>query len=584
VKPLGFLVPALVFAFPAQGATPVLTDAQTEALARKALATSDPEEKRAALAALKAHHFKSSLAKEREFVLYAQGLLEDRLGDGSKAAITFLKLEHTWPSSPYLAEAQVILASAAVDRRRFKEAENRLKKCLQSDLPVENKRKAQELLLWTLVEQDRAAEGIPILKSLFPHSENEKPTERGLTALVEVLCLAKDRAQAEGACKDLHLLYPNSPLGPRADLAWGRLLGAQGESKSAAEVFRKLILDKPGTPEADEAKLALATLLSEGKLQPKEIEGYPTVQHLLDDLKHSDRKGDLGRRRLLVQLRMQMNDSHWKDAVDTASDLRRQNPSADQTALATKLRAEAFQAWTQQSLDAKAVGPLLTYLDREGVEALSAQQRVVLATRLAQTGLSSAVQTLMTLAPAKEREGLRKAALDALPKGTQPEDTLVLLPAKAETTQEALRRAQALISLHRWAEAKNPLGRAVPGEDRIAALLTYLRRPPGKDGQAAGRLQEAATWLAQAREKGTVREPLAILVADLRAKTGDWRGALALYPEEAAAENRGWVALMRATCQLKLGHKDAAKSILKSAVDVPGFKMERQTLAKQLGM
>ena len=94
----------------------------------------------------------------------------------------------------------------------------------------------------------------------------------------------------------------------------------------------------------------------------------------------------------------------------------------------------------------------------------------------------------------------------------------------------------------------------------------------------------SGTWLAQAREKGTVREPLAILVADLRAKTGDWRGALSLYPEEAASENRGWVALMRATCQAKLGHKDAAKAILQSSVDVPSFKMERQTLAKQLGM
>ena len=48
--------------------------------------------------------------------------------------------------------------------------------------------------------------------------------------------------------------------------------------------------------------------------------------------------------------------------------------------------------------------------------------------------------------------------------------------------------------------------------------------------------------------------------------------------------DRGWVALMRATCQLKLGQKEAAAATLKTAVDEPDFKMERQTLAKQLGL
>jgi hypothetical protein len=128
------------------------------------------------------------------------------------------------------------------------------------------------------------------------------------------------------------------------------------------------------------------------------------------------------------------------------------------------------------------------------------------------------------------------------------------------------------------------LGKATPGEARISALLTYLRRPVAKDERPGGRSQEAGSWLAQAREKGALREPLAILVADLRAKAGDWRSALSLYPEEATPENQGWVALMRATCQAKLGHKEAARATLQSAVDVPGFKMERQTLGKQLGM
>ena len=41
---------------------------------------------------------------------------------------------------------------------------------------------------------------------------------------------------------------------------------------------------------------------------------------------------------------------------------------------------------------------------------------------------------------------------------------------------------------------------------------------------------------------------------------------------------------MRATCQLRLGQKDAARATLKTAADEPDFKMERQTLAKQLGV
>jgi len=57
-----------------------MTDEQIEALARKAMASTDEHLQRSVLAQLEAHHFKSSLARERETVLFAQGLLQDRPG------------------------------------------------------------------------------------------------------------------------------------------------------------------------------------------------------------------------------------------------------------------------------------------------------------------------------------------------------------------------------------------------------------------------------------------------------------------------------------------------------------------------
>jgi predicted Zn-dependent protease len=101
---------------------------------------------------------------------------------------------------------------------------------------------------------------------------------------------------------------------------------------------------------------------------------------------------------------------------------------------------------------------------------------------------------------------------------------------------------------------------------------------------AAQRLKEAEAWLARAPEKGAAREPLAILVADLRFQHGDARGALALYPIKAALpEQRGWVALMRAQVLMKLGQPEQARALIKEARDEQGFKGQRDALAKSLG-
>ena len=72
-------------------------------------------------------------------------------------------------------------------------------------------------------------------------------------------------------------------------------------------------------------------------------------------------------------------------------------------------------------------------------------------------------------------------------------------------------------------------------------------------------------------------------MADLRAGAGDWKGALALYPATPAApEQKGWVALMRATCLHRLKRRDEARKLLQASQDLPGFQMERRTLAREL--
>jgi len=577
------ILPAMVVVLPAQETPAKMTDAQTEAFARQAITLQDAASQKRALARLRSHRFRTSRIPEREFVLYAQGLLEDRLGETRQAAATLRKLEVTWPQSPYLLEVQTILAFQAIERRRFKDAETRLKKALESDIPVESKRRAQELLLWALAEQDRLAEGLPIVKSLHPLGAS-RPSERGLVAILETLCQAKEKEQAEAARKDLQALYPAGRYASRANLAWARLLGTTGDAPGSAEILRAIIKTDQDTPEADEARLALATLLSEGKLHPKEAATFPSPEKLLAEIRKSDRKGSAARKVLLVEYQTRRSQARWKEALDTTTKLIAASATPEERTQIAVFRAEALHAWAQQLLDKKTVDPLLPYLDRAGINALSPEQRGNLVLLLAQSGLTQAARTAAELAPQTEKPALLKVALEATAAEANPEEVLKLLPTRGASPAQNLRRAQALITLQRWPEARVALAIALPGPERVAALRTYLQRPEDKNEGAARRLKEAESWLPRLAEKGVDREPIVILAADLRARVGDWRSALALYPADPQKGNRGWTALMRATCQLKLGQKDAAKATLKRAVDEPDFQMERKTLGKQLGL
>jgi hypothetical protein len=286
----------------------------------------------------------------------------------------------------------------------------------------------------------------------------------------------------------------------------------------------------------------------------------------------------------MIKLRLALKDKKWQQALDLAGQVRRINPTPTESVLITELRAEALRGLTQDLLDSHAAGPLLAYLDGEGIRSLTPALRLALVQRLALGGLPEAARTVAQLAPAGEWPALRKAALDGVVTSANPQGTLALLPGKGEGAQETLLRAQAQAGLQAWPATRAALAKAKAGPERVQVLLTLLTRPVEKGESAAARLKEVEGWLARAPEKGADREPLAILAADLRVRAGDWKGALALYPTAPQAANRGWVTLMRATCQAKLGQKEPAKATLKQAADDPVFKNERVALGQHLGI
>jgi TolA-binding protein len=555
-----------------------MTDAQAAELAKAALAEENPAAIKAALARLKGHTFKSSRIPERELVLFAQGMLEARLGNAAAAAAALKKLEKQWPKSAFMGEAQIVLAEDAVAHRRYKEAEGRLHQALAADIPSELKRKPQELLIWTLVEQERAPEALPIVQSLRPLADKEKPSEKGLAAIVEVLCAVGEREQAKSSLKDFENVFPKSELIPRVELAWGRLLGRSGEAKESAQVFRKLIKDHPSSDQADDARLALANLLTDGSLP--DAKDLPSAESLLAEV----RKGGKGLPKgtaQVVELRLFINKAQWEDALNLVD--RMDSKTLGLQPEVKKLWAEAWNAWVGQRLEKGFPGELLARMKAGTFAALDSKSRLGVAELFASQGLLDVLPRLLPEAPAAERPGLRKAALAKVPPEAQPSAVLKLLPTKGENPDEALLRARAEGSLGHWSSLRQALGKARPGAERIKAVVHLLQRPVNATETAAKRLPEAEGWLARAPEKGEARELLAILVADLRFQHGDARGALALYPVKAAAvEQRGWVALMRAQALMKLGQHEQARLLIKEARDEQGFKGQRDALAKSL--
>jgi len=556
-----------------------LTDAQAAELAKSILNAESPTAIRETLNRLKGHNFKSSKVPEREMVLYAQGVIEARLGNLGAASLALKKLEKQWPKSPFMGEAQSILAEYAVEQKHYKEAETRLHQALSSDMPSERKRRPQELLIWTLVEQGRAQEAVTIVQSLQPLEGKDRPSEKGLSAIVEVLASTGEKAEAEAARKDFLKLYPDSAQGARVELAWGRLLGRGGDAKGAAEVFRKLIKTYPRAPQADDAKLALANLLTDGSLP--DTKGLASAESLLAEVRKNGKALPNGTAQL-VELRLLAGKSLWEEVLARVD--RMDAAQRDSQPEVKKLWTEAWVAWVDQRLEKGFPGELLTRLKPGTYGALGAKARLGIAELFAVHGLLEVLPALIAEAPTPERGALRKAALAKTQAEAQPRAVLKLLPAKGDSPDEALMRAQAEAALENWASVRGALPRAKPGAERMKVLLHLLQRPLATKETAAQRLVEAQGWLGRVTEKAELREPLTILVGDLRLQCGDAKGALAMYPPKAAApDQRGWVVLMRAQAMVKLGQREEARLLMKGAREEQGFKGQRDALAKSLG-
>lgn len=564
---------------PAKARAGTLTDAQAAELAREALAANASGTMQLALTRLKAHTFKSSKVPERELVLYTQGVLEARLGNLPAAALPLKKLERQWPESPFIGEVNALLGEDALNRKRAKEAEERLHKALAADMPTERKHRPQELLLTLLADQGRHEEALPLAQSLRSHAGKERPGELPLAAIAEVLTAAGSRDQAESARKDFLQAYPASAMVPRLELAWGRMLGRQGDKQGAAQALRKLIKDHPVTPQADDARLALATLLTEGSL--KETKDLPSAESLLAEVRKGGKALPKGAAQV-VELRLLTGRSAWDEALALVDGL---EPALRQDTEVRKLWAEAWNGWATHHLEKGRPGDFLSRLKPGAFLALDPKLRVALVERFAESGLLDTLPSLVAEVPESQRAILRRAALAKAPIETQPKPILRLLGPKAGGgPEEALARARAESALDNWGQVRTALPGARPGAERVAVLVRLLQRPLLAAEKPAQRLSEAEGWLSRAPEKGAILEPLAILVGDLRFQAGDAKGALALYPAKATvASQQGWVALMRAEALLRLGQRDQARVLIREARQEPGFKGQRDALARSLG-
>jgi len=144
---------------------------------------------------------------------------------------------------------------------------------------------------------------------------------------------------------------------PRVELAWGRLLGRSGEAKESAQVFRKLIKDHPGSTKADDARLALASLLTDGSLP--DAKDLPSAESLLAEVRKGG-KGLPNGTAQVVELRLLVGKGLWEEALNLVD--RMGSTSRDTQPEVKKLWIEAWTAWVDQRLEKGFPGELLTRL------------------------------------------------------------------------------------------------------------------------------------------------------------------------------------------------------------------------------
>ena len=559
-----------------------MNDQEIVEFARKLLEKQNPNpgELLAGLNKIQNYTFKDKEAPEKEYILFAQGILEDRTEQPTRASVTFRRFERTWPNSQYMPEVEYVLGRYALDRKNYKDAESRLQRSLESDLPAETKYNIQGLLIWCLLEQNRMEEAIPIVKALFPIGQS-KPDERALVAILEVQCAIKDVEGAVETRNSYVATVTNGSMKTRVNMACGLLLSQSGKGPEAALVLHEVINDEPNSVNADEARLALATNIADGQLQNKAEKESDSAEFMLARVKTDGFDGKAQQRSLFLQIRIASNQKQLDRILRLADKYKKEYPDSPNSITVQSFRDDTIRKIIQDTIDTK--GPLtaIPLLTGDYIRLITPQLRSKLVSYFVSRSLPEAAVKIIQSSPENEKAALRQLLSQGLSNALPPPKVLVRLNGDLTDYSRELGEIKILLAEKKWTEAGIKIGKLKPGADRINALMTVLRRPM-LPYEVPLRLKEAQDWLQMCSETDSTKEPLIIFVADLNMQVNNPKGALDLYPAKPQRENLGWVSLMRATAMVQLGQTEDAKKLLAENALVPEFRLNRQSLANQL--
>lgn len=563
-------------------ATDQMGDKDIVIFARKLLenARATNAELREGLRTIQNYVFKNRDADEREYVLFAQGILEDRTDQLTRAVTTFRRFERTYPQSQYMPEVNFVFGRHALNQKSYKEAESRFWKVIESDLPAESKFNAQGLLVWSLVDQKRMDEAIPIVQALFP-IDRSRPDERSLVAIMEVQCEIKALEAARRTRTSYLSVFRNGTMRYRVNYAWGMLLEQTGQSVEASRALREVIRDAPRSEQADEARLTLATIIAEGRLPERANPSRDTTDSLIAQIRTGGIGGDILERAILLQIRVATDEKQWDKTISLTDRYRRQYPDSPNAGTVQSERISAVRTMLQEVIGSNGPFSAMSMLTGENIGYLTPELRSNLVSFFVSKGLPEAAAKIIDASPANEKTALRQALTKNIPEPLPPPKVLASINGNLTEAKGELGQIQILLSEKKWDEAHSSIEKLSPGADRIKAVLALLTRPMPV-AQIPMRIKEAEGWLAKCSENNSLKEPLIIFVADLYMQIDNPKAALELYPTKPKNENLGWVSLMRASAMAKLGQNESAKRILSENSTVPEFQSFRQALSNQL--
>jgi hypothetical protein len=291
--------------------------------------------------------------------------------------------------------------------------------------------------------------------------------------------------------------------------------------------------------------------------------------------------GNAQRSSLFLQIRVAFDKKQWDKVLNLTEKYKKEYSGSPNSNAAQSYRDDTIRKIIQDRIDSK--GPLsaIPLLTGENIRLITPQLRSTLVSFFVAKSLPEAATKIIQASPEDEKDALRHVFSQSFSSTLPPPQVLASLNKNLTDYSGELGEIQILLAEKKWVEAGLKIEKLKPGEDRINALMTLLMRPM-QPYEIPLRLKEAGDWLQKCSETNPIKEPLAILVADLHMQTNNPKDALALYPTKPQRENLGWVSLMRATAMIRLGQNKEAKELLDENASVPEFKLNRQALTKQL--